>query len=440
MNKRKSFAKIKEVYNLPNLLDVQLDTYREFLQMDVSSDQRKNQGLQEVFGEIFPIESPDRSVKLDFISYSLGKPKYSISESKNRSLTYASPLKVKFRLTTPKETKEQDAYFGEIPLMTETGTFIINGDERVVVSQLQRSPGVSFEEEMHPTGKKIFYGRLIPYRGAWLEFKYDLTETITAYVDRRRNFPATQILRILGFSEDNQIFAAFGKEHPEIVNTLKKDYTKNKEEAYLDFYRKMRPTEPVTKEAAEALFYRLFFDPARYDLERAGRFILNRKLDMNVSLEKRILDSDTVIRVIEYLIKLNAGEGKIDDIDHLGNRRVKSVGELVQNQVRIGLSRVERSIRERLSILGEFDNLNVHYLINSKLLSNQIRDFFGRSQLSQFMDQINPLAELTHKRRLSALGPGGLSRERAGFEVRDIHPSHYGRVCPIETQIGRAHV
>jgi len=436
MIKRKNFAKIKEVYGLPNLLDVQLDTYREFLQMDVPAGEKKNQGLQEVFGEIFPIENSDRSVKLEFISYSLGKPKYTMGESKNRSLTYAAPLKVKFRLTTPHETKEQDAYFGEIPLMTETGTFIINGDERVVVSQLQRSPGVSFEEELHPTGKKIFYGRVIPYRGAWLEFKYDLTETITAYVDRRRNFPATQILRILGFSEDRQIFAAFGKEHPEIINTLKKDYTKNKEEAYLDFYRKMRPTEPVTKEAAEGLFYRLFFDPARYDLERAGRFILNRKLGMNVSLEKRILDSDTVIKVIEYLIKLNAGTGKIDDIDHLGNRRVKSVGELVQNQVRIGLSRVERSIKERLSILGEFDSLNVHYLINSKLLSNQIRDFFGRSQLSQFMDQINPLAEMTHKRRLSALGPGGLSRERAGFEVRDIHPSHYGRVCPIETPEG----
>ncbi|MDD5120043.1 MAG: DNA-directed RNA polymerase subunit beta [Candidatus Omnitrophica bacterium] len=436
MIKRKNFAKIREVYDLPNLLDVQLDTYREFLQIDVSCGERKNQGLQEVFGEIFPIENADRSVKLEFISYSLGKPKYTMSESKNRSLSYAAPLKVKFRLTTPKETKEQDAYFGEIPLMTETGTFIINGDERVVVSQLQRSPGVSFEEELHPTGKKIFYGRVIPYRGAWLEFKYDLTETITAYVDRRRNFPATQILRILGFSEDNQIFAAFGKEYPEITNTLKKDYTKNKEEAYLDFYRKMRPTEPVTKEAAESLFYRLFFDPARYDLERAGRFILNRKLDMNVSLEKRVLDSDTVIKVIEYLIKLNSGTGKIDDIDHLGNRRIKSVGELVQNQVRIGLSRVERSIKERLSILGEFDNLNVHYLINSKLLSNQIRDFFGRSQLSQFMDQINPLAEMTHKRRLSALGPGGLSRERAGFEVRDIHPSHYGRVCPIETPEG----
>jgi len=436
MIKRKSFAKLKEVFNIPNLLDVQLEAYREFLQVDSTVSNRKHQGLQEVFTEIFPIESANRAVKLEFISYSLGKSKYNIAECKTRSLTYALPLKVKFRLTTPKEAKEQDAYFGDIPLMTDTGTFIINGDERVVVSQLQRSPGVSFEEELHPTGKKIFHGRIIPYRGAWLEFKYDLTETIIAYVDRRRNFPATQILRILGFSEDKDILAAFGKEYPEIVNTLKKDYTKNKEEAYMDFYRKMRPTEPVTKEAAEALFYRLFFDPARYDLERAGRFILNRKLGMDVSLEKRILDSDTVVKVLDYLINLKAGVGKIDDIDHLGNRRIKTVGELVQNQLRIGLSRVERSIRERLSILSEFDNVNVHYLINSKLLSNQIRDFFSRSQLSQFMDQINPIAEMTHKRRLSALGPGGLSRERAGFEVRDIHPSHYGRVCPIETPEG----
>jgi DNA-directed RNA polymerase subunit beta len=436
MIKRKSFAKLKETYDLPNLLDVQVEAYREFLQIDAPPLERKHQGLQEVFEEIFPLENANRSVKLEFLSYSLGKPKYTIPEAMNRALTFAAPLKVKFRLTTPNETKEQDAYFGEIPLMTETGTFIVNGDERVVVSQLQRSPGVSFEEEENPTGKKIFYGRVIPYRGAWLEFKYDLTDTILAYVDRRRNFPATQILRILGFSTDAEIIAAFGREYPELTNTLKKDYTKNKEEAYLDFYRKMRPTEPITKEAAEGLFYRLFFDPARYDLERAGRFILNRKLGMDVSLEKRILDSATVIRVIEYLIKLKGGEGSIDDIDHLGNRRIKTVGELVQNQVRIGLSRVERSIRERLSILGDFDNLNVHYLINSKLLSNQIRDFFSRSQLSQFMDQINPLAEMTHKRRLSALGPGGLSRERAGFEVRDIHPSHYGRVCPIETPEG----
>ena len=436
MPKRKSFGKLKEVYNLPNLLDLQLESYREFLQIDVPAQERKLQGLQEVFTEIFPIENADRSVKLEFISYTLGKPKYDLGESKKRGMTYAASLKVKFRITVPQETKEQDAYFGDLPLMTETGTFIINGDEHVVVSQLQRSPGVSFEEEGHPTGKKIFYGRVIPYRGAWLEFKYDLSETILAYVDRRRNFPATQLLRILGYSTDQEILSAFSKEYPEIVNTLKKDYTKNKEEAYLDFYRKMRPTEPVTKESAETLFYRLFFDPARYDLERAGRFILNRKLGLDVSLEKRILDSQTVIKVIEYLIKLKDGEGKIDDIDHLGNRRVKTVGELIQNQIRIGLARVERSIRERLSILGDLGNLSIHYLVNSKLLSNQIRDFFGRRQLSQFMDQVNPLAEMTHKRRLSALGPGGLSRERAGFEVRDIHPSHYGRVCPIETPEG----
>lgn len=436
MIKRKNFGKLKEVYELPDMLDIQKHAYAEFLQMDAAPKQRESRGLQEVFEEIFPIENNDRSIKLEFVSYSLGKPKYDIIECKMRSLSYAAPLKAKFRLTTTTETKEQDAYFGEIPLMTDTGTFIINGDERVVVSQLQRSPGVSFEEEDHPTGKKIFYGRVIPYRGAWLEFKYDLSETILAYVDRRRNFPATQILRILGFSLDSDIINAFGKEYVEINNTLKKDYTRNKEEAYLDFYRKMRPTEPVTKEAAEALFYRLFFDPTRYDLERAGRFILNRKLNMDVSLDKRILDSETVIKVIQYLIGLKQGEGRIDDIDHLGNRRVKTVGELVQNQVRIGMTRVERSIRERLSILGDTTTLNVHYLINSKLLSNQIRDFFGRSQLSQFMDQVNPLAEMTHKRRLSALGPGGLSRERAGFEVRDIHSSHYGRICPIETPEG----
>ena len=436
MVKRKSFGKLRELYDLPNLLDMQIGSYKDFLQIDVPAAERKRQGLQEVFEEIFPIENQDRSVKLEYLSYSLGKPKYDLPESKRRSVTFGAPLKVRFRLTTAKEVKEQEAYFGEIPLMTDTGTFIINGDERVVVSQLQRSPGVSFEEEDHPTGKKIFYGRIIPYRGAWLEFKYDLSETILAYVDRRRNFPATQILRILGYSFDKDILAAFGKQHPEIENTLKKDTTHNKEEAYIDFYRKMRPSEPVTKEAAEALFYRLFFDPARYDLEKAGRFILNRKLGMDISLDKRVLDSATVIKVMEYLIRLKTGEGKIDDIDHLGNRRVKTVGELVQNQVRIGLSRVERSIVERISLLAEMENLNVHYLVNSKLLSNQIRDFFSRSQLSQFMDQINPLAEMTHKRRLSALGPGGLSRERAGFEVRDIHPSHYGRICPIETPEG----
>jgi len=421
---------------LPNLLQIQIDAYNLFLQMDIPAKGRSNYGLQEVFMEIFPVETADRQLRIEFINYALGKPKYNLLECKKRSLTYAVPLKVKFRLITPKETKEQDAYLGELPLMTGTGSFIINGDERVVVSQLQRSPGVSFEQESHPTGKNIYYGRIIPYRGAWLEFKYDITETIIVYVDRRKNFPATQILRIIGYSTDEEILAAFGNEHPEISNTLKKDYTKNKEEALLDFYRKMRPSEPVTYESAESLFYRLFFDPRRYDLERAGRFILNRKLGMDVSLDKRVLDAQTVIRVIEYLIKLKTGEGKIDDIDHLGNRRIKTVAELVQNQVRIGLSRVERSMRERLSVLANFDNLSIHHLVNSKLLSSQIKDFFARSQLSQFMDQVNPLAEMTHKRRLSALGPGGLSRERAGFEVRDIHPSHYGRVCPVETPEG----
>ncbi len=437
MSERKNFAKLKEVYKLPNLLDLQLLSYEEFLQADIAQNARKNIGLEEVFNEIFPIESFDRQVRIDFMSYSFGKPKYEVDECRKRSMTYAVPLKVRFKLSTPNEVKEQEAYFGEIPLMTETGTFIINGDERVVVSQLQRSPGVSFEEELHPTGKKIFYGRIIPYHGAWLEFKYDISEVVLAYVDRKRNFPATQILRIIGYASDEEILNAFGPNpSPQLLNTLRKDYTKTKEEAMIDFYRKMRPTEPVTPEAAENLFYRLFFDPRRYDLSRAGRFILNRKLGLEVSLDKRVLDAHTVIKVIEYLLKLKEGVGQIDDIDHLGNRRIKTIGELVQNQVRIGLTRMERSIRERLAVMSEFSTLSLHHLINSKLLSNQIKDFFARSQLSQFMDQVNPLAEMTHKRRLSALGPGGLSRERAGFEVRDIHPSHYGRICPVETPEG----
>ncbi len=436
MADRKSFGKLKEIYEIPALLQHQLNSYKDFLQTDVLPGERRPVGLQEILLGFFPIESHDRRLRIEFISYSFGKPKYDLEECKRRGMTYAAPLRIKFRFITARESIEQDAYFGEIPLMTPTGSFIINGDERVIVNQLQRSPGVCFEEELHASGKKIYYGRIIPYRGAWLEFKYDLSEVIIAVVDRRRNFPATQILRILGFSTDEEIIKLFSKEYPQIINTLKKDYTKSKEEALLDFYRKVRPGEPVTLEAAENLFYRLFFDPRRYDLERVGRFILNRKLGMEVSLDKRILDSETVARVIEYLIRLKDGFGKIDDIDHLGNRRVKTICELICNQVRIGLTRLDRSIRERLSILEESEELNIHHLINFKLFSNQIHDFFARGQLSQFMDQVNPLAELTHKRRLSALGPGGLSRERAGFEVRDIHYSHYGRVCPIETPEG----
>ncbi|NQU19388.1 DNA-directed RNA polymerase subunit beta, partial [bacterium] len=436
IKKRESFSRLKEIFELPHLLQMQRDSYKKFLQQEVSLKERENIGIQEAFQEVFPIESFDRKFRLEFISYSLGKPKYSEEECKRRGMTYAVSLRVNLRLVTPIDIKVQEVYFGDIPLMTPTASFIINGDERVVVTQLQRSPGVSFEEELHPTGKKIFYGRVIPYRGAWLEFKYDLSETILAYVDRKRNFPATQILRIMGFSSDEDIFRAFGGEIPEILNTLKKDFTKSKSEALIDFYRKMRPTEPVTEEAAESLFYRLFFDPKRYDLSRAGRFILNRKLNMDIPHENRILDSQTVIEVIKYLIRLRVGEGQIDDIDHLGNRRIKTIGELIQNQARIGLAKLERSIRERLAILSDVNAVMIYHLINSKLFSSQIRDFFARSQLSQFMDQVNPLAELTHKRRLSALGPGGLSRERAGFEVRDIHPSHYGRICPIETPEG----
>jgi len=435
-NKRKSFSKLKEVFDLPHFLQTQIDSYNEFLQQDVPAKDKKSLGLQEVFQEVFPIESFDRKFRLEFVSYTLGKPKYSEEECRRRSMTYAAPLRMNLRLVTPVDIKVQEVYFGDIPLMTSTASFIINGDERVIVTQLQRSPGVSFEEEIHPTGKKIFYGRIIPYRGAWLEFKYDLSETILAYVDRRRSFPATQILRIMGFSSDEDIFKAFGGEIPEILNTIKKDFTKSKSEALIDLYRKMRPTEPVTEEAAESLFHRLFSDPKRYDLSRAGRFILNRKLNMDLPLENRILDSRTAIEVIKYLIRLRLGEGQIDDIDHLGNRRIKTIGELVQNQARIGLAKLERSVRERLAILSDVDSVMIYHLINSKLFSTQIRDFFMRSQLSQFMDQVNPLAELTHKRRLSALGPGGLSRERAGFEVRDIHQSHYGRICPVETPEG----
>ncbi|MFH1577656.1 MAG: DNA-directed RNA polymerase subunit beta [Candidatus Omnitrophota bacterium] len=436
MTKRKSFSKLKEIYEIPNLLEHQVESYKNFLQGDMLPHERETIGLQEILHSFFPIESVDRRLRIEFVSYALGKPKYNIPECKKRAMTYAAPLRIKFRFTTVREVLEQDAYFGELPLMTPTASFIINGDERVIVNQLQRSPGVSFEEELHPSGKKIFYGRIIPYRGAWLEFKFDLSEVILAIVDRRRNFPATQILRILGYSTDEEITRIFSKEYPQIINTLKKDYTKNKEEALLDFYRKLRPGEPVALEAAENLFYRLFFDARRYDLERAGRFILNRKLGMDVSLDKRTLDSETVAKTIEYLICLKDGVGKIDDIDHLGNRRIKTISELVCNQVRIGLARLERSMRERLTILGDSEDLSVHHLINFKLFSNQIHDFFARGQLSQFMDQVNPLAELTHKRRLSALGPGGLSRERAGFEVRDIHHSHYGRICPIETPEG----
>jgi DNA-directed RNA polymerase subunit beta len=432
----KILSKFQDNFELPSLLDLQVKSYESFLQRDASPDKRSDQGLEEVFREVFPLESYDGQIKLEYISYTFGKEKYSRQECQRRGMTYSAPLKVKLRLISPVDIKEQEVYLGDFPLMTETGTFIINGDERVVVSQIQRPPGVSFEEETHPTGKSIYYGRMIPSRGAWFEIKFDLNDIMWAQIDRRRNFPATQIFRIMGLVTREDMQQMFGDAFDKLLPTLEKDHTESKEEALLDFYRKMRPTEPATVEVAEALFFRLFFDPKRYDLSKVGRHIANRKLGINVPLDNRVLDITTVVETTRYLFGLRTGQGVCDDIDHLGNRRIKTVGELVQNQIRIGLARLERSIKERLVVMSNFENLTAHHLINSRLFSNQIQDFFARSQLSQFADQVNPISEMTHKRRLSALGPGGLSRERAGFEVRDVHPTHYGRVCPIETPEG----
>ena len=435
--KRKSFSRIKSTPSMPHLLEHQFRSFEEFLQMNVVPEKRKNVGLQEIFKEMFPIVSPDGRFTLEFLNYDLSRPRYSIEECKRRSQTYAISLRARLRLIELSKTiKEQEIYLGGIPLITDTGSFIINGDERVIVSQLQRSPGVFFKEEQHPSGKRIYYARIIPYRGYWLEFRCDIADTISAIVDRRKTFLATQILRMFGLSSNEDIYNRFSeKPYPEIVNTIRKDSTSNKEEAFLDFYKKMRPTEPVTLEAAKEVFRRMFRDNRRYDLGRVGRYMINKKLALNTSLNKRVLDLDTVIEVIRNLLSVKAGGKNTDDIDHLSNRRVKLIGELLQHQVRVGLLRIERTFLERCSLISNND-FSIQHLINSRAFSSQIKDFFMRSPLSQFMDQTNPLAEITHKRRLSAMGPGGLSRERAGFEVRDVHPSHYGRICPIETPEG----
>ncbi|MBI2105174.1 MAG: DNA-directed RNA polymerase subunit beta [Candidatus Omnitrophica bacterium] len=491
-----SFAKLPEGLAAPDLVEVQKRSYWDFLQLDVPKPKRQNAGLQAAFLETFPIESPDKTYRLDYVHYTLGKPKYAVNECLRNGLSYAAPLKVKLRLVGPKETKEQEVYFGEIPLMTEVGTFVINGDERVVVSQLHRSPGVTFEVTVHATGKRLFSARVIPYRGAWVELDFDMTDVLHVSIDRRRKMVGTILLRALGFSTDEDILNAFGKtetvsfsaaadlkplvgsflgerivdgstgrvvlragtkiseewldtiwqsgkrelklvsEAPaEILKTLEKDHTTTRQEALLDIFRRLRPGDLVNLPSAETLIQRLFLDPRRYDLGSVGRFVLNRKLAMTEGLEARLLSGQTVVQVIRYLLALRRGEGEIDDIDHLGNRRVRSVGELVYHQFRIGLERLERTIRERMAVY-DLEKVMPHTLVNFKLVASVVRDFFARSQLSQFMDQTNPLAELTHKRRLSALGPGGLSRERAGFEVRDVHPSHYGRICPIETPEG----
>lgn len=560
---RKSFAKRASVLPIPFLLATQLESYAAFLQEKIAPNQRQNQGLQAAFNSIFPIESHTRNARLDFISYELGSPGFDVKECQQRGLTYASPLRARVRLTimdkeiskpTVKEVKEQEVYMGEIPLMTDTGSFIINGTERVIVSQLHRSPGVFFEHDRgktHSSGKLLFSARIIPYRGSWLDFEFDPKDCLYFRIDRRRKMPVTTLLRAIGCTseqilkeffvfdcfhlsekgiqfelvperlrgevasfdiltkdkkvivqKDKRITAKhiremqeakidqlyvpedfllgrilaqniFDKETGEIValandeiteetiakfrranikkiytlyvndlnhgayisQTLKIDETIDEMTAQVAIYRMMRPGEPPTEEAVKMLFSGLFYSPERYDLSVVGRMKFNRRVGRTELTGPQTLSNEDIIAVIKILVELRNGRGEIDDIDHLGNRRVRSVGELAENQFRAGLVRVERAVKERLS-QAESENLMPHDLINAKPVSAAAREFFGSSQLSQFMDQTNPLSEITHKRRISALGPGGLTRERAGFEVRDVHPTHYGRVCPIETPEG----
>ena len=560
---RKSFAKRASVLPVPYLLATQLDSYAAFLQEFTAPDARKNQGLQAAFTSIFPIESHSKNARLEFVSYVLGEPPFDVKECRQRGLTFAAPLRAKVRLTimdkeaskpTVKEVKEQEVYMGEIPLMTTTGSFVINGTERVIVSQLHRSPGVFFEHDRgktHSSGKLLFSARIIPYRGSWLDFEYDPKDYLYFRVDRRRKMPVTILLKALGYlpeqilseffvndtfrlhknevelelvpdrlrgeiarfdivtktgkqivvkdkritvkhvremqeakltkinvpqeyllgrvlaqavidTESGEIVANANDElteellaklvdagvtkiqtiytndldqGPYISQTLRIDETADQIAAMVAIYRMMRPGEPPTEEAVKTLFNGLFFSEDRYDISAVGRMKFNRRVGRAELTGASTLSKEDIVAVIKILVELRNGRGEIDDIDHLGNRRVRSVGELGENQFRTGLVRVERAVRERLS-QAESDNLMPHDLINAKPVSAAVREFFGSSQLSQFMDQTNPLSEITHKRRVSALGPGGLTRERAGFEVRDVHPTHYGRVCPIETPEG----
>ncbi len=500
MSERIYFGSIKEAIEPPNLIEVQANSYVDFLQKDVPYSKRKNHGLQAVFREVFPIESYDEKAVLDFSHYDIGEPKLTPLEAQREGQTYSAPLHVTFQLREEKGTKEEKVYMGEIPLMTPQGTFVINGAERVVVSQLHRSPGIAFESTVHVNGKVLYSFRIIPDRGSWIEVQFDTADLLYIYLDRRkrrRKFLATTFVRALGYGSDEDVIKLFYNieslklsekldeeqlaskvltadirdgevtvarafepltvatirqimslnihevkvidisNDDTIVKALRKDPAHDQEEALKDIYRRLRPGDPPTVANARALLKRLFFDPKKYDLGRVGRYKINQKLGINVDASERILTDKDFIAAIKYLINLRRGEGTLDDIDHLGSRRVRTVGELLANQCRVGLARTERLVKERMTLFDiNVDGMTPQKLINPKALSAVIRDFFGRSQLSQFMDQTNPLAELTHKRRLSALGPGGLSRERAGFEVRDVHPSHYGRICPIETPEG----
>jgi len=423
---RWSFARIKEVLEMPNLIEIQQNSYKWFL----------DEGLKEMFRDISPIQDFTGNLVLEFIDYSLGEPKYSVEECKERDVTYSAPLRVKVRLINKEtgEVKEQEVFMGDFPLMTDKGTFIINGAERVIVSQLVRSPGVYFSEHIDSSGKNLYGATIIPNRGAWLEFETDVNDIIYVRVDRTRKIPATVLLRALGYSSNGQIVELF-RDDERIRMTIERDHAESEDEALVEIYKRLRPGEPPTVESARTLLHTLFFDAKRYDLAHVGRYKLNKKLKVEIPPQIRTLTREDIVATIQCLLKLMSGEGAPDDIDHLGNRRLRSVGELLQNQFRIGLSRMERVVRERMTI-QDVDVITPQALINIRPVVAAIKEFFGSSQLSQFMDQTNPLAELTHKRRLSALGPGGLSRERAGFEVRDVHYSHYGRMCPIETPEG----
>ncbi|MPL79370.1 DNA-directed RNA polymerase subunit beta [bioreactor metagenome] len=423
---RWSYSRIREVLDMPNLIEIQQNSYQWFL----------DEGLREMFRDISPIQDFTGNLVLEFIDYSLGEPKYEVEECKERDVTYAAPLRVKVRLINKEtgEVKEQEVFMGDFPLMTTKGTFIINGAERVIVSQLVRSPGVYYSESIDPSGKKVFGATVIPNRGAWLEFETDVNDNIFVRVDRTRKLPATVLIRALGYATNGQIAELFDdNEHIRI--TLERDNTESAEEALVEIYKRLRPGEPPTVDSARSLLEALFFDPKRYDLAKVGRYKLNKKLKLSVPTDVHHLTKEDIVASLRQMLTLMSGEGHKDDIDHLGNRRLRSVGELLQNQFRIGLSRMERVVRERMTI-QDVDVITPQVLINIRPVVAAIKEFFGSSQLSQFMDQTNPLAELTHKRRLSALGPGGLSRERAGFEVRDVHHSHYGRMCPIETPEG----
>jgi DNA-directed RNA polymerase subunit beta len=431
---RRNFASLPEVLPLPNLIQTQLDSFKWFC----------DEGLGELFTEISPIQDfTGKNLDLRFISSEFREPKYSEEECRTKDLTFSKPLWARVELVNKEtgEVSEQDVFLGDFPWMTDKGTFVINGAERVVVSQLVRSPGVYFTGVDDPTtGRRLFYAKLIPNRGAWLEFETSNKDVMSVKVDRKRKLPVTTLLRAVGYSSNEEIKALFtaidiDPEHQYVQSTLDRDPTTNTNEGLVEVYKRLRPGDPPTIDNARNLVQSLFFNFRRYDLAKVGRYKLNRKLGLDLEMSQRTLTNDDLVRIIGKMVELNNGKGNADDIDHLGNRRVRAVGELIQQQFRVGLLRMERVVRERMSIV-EPEKATPKELINIRPVVAAIKEFFGGSQLSQFMQQTNPLDELTHKRRLSALGPGGLSRERAGFDVRDVHYSHYGRICPIETPEG----